>query len=122
MATNKRIKNLEFRPAVYLTIAPKNPAWSIDYWQPNRYYGHENDYEVSKINPDCYIGEGCRIHKSCFENPESCFTLGSFEYDEHEEIYEFHFCGDRPLSLSEEERKNFWKLIEYGYNELNNCE
>lgn len=122
MATNKRIENLEFRPASYLFDTPEIPAWEIIYWRPNQYYGHENEYE--KVDQTHYKGpgDGYYIHESCFEHPETCFTIASFEYNKGEEEYELQFCGNRPLSLSDNEKTIFWDLINYGYNELNDYE
>ena len=123
MIESKRIENLEFRPASYLLPKdewPKNPAWHIDYWYPNAYYGKESDYIK---NGDWYeIPEypGSRIHKDCFKSPESCMAIGSFEY--YDGVYEFQFVGDRPVQLTKEERDIFWDLIAYGFKVLNKDE
>ena len=65
-----------------------------------------------------------RVHKSCFKHPETCFTLASFEYNEHEEFYELQFCEDRPIEYlnTVEKREIFWKLLEYGDKQLNTNE
>lgn len=123
---NKRIGNLEFSPATYLLPKeewPKHPAWHIDYWYPNAYYGRESEFEKDK---DWYIdnrfGIKCRIHKDCFKSPECCMAIAAFEYNEHEECYEFEFVGDRPLNITKEEKEIFWDLIKYGFEQLNNKE
>ena len=118
---NKRIGNLELRRASYLLPKeeyPEHPSYHIDYWYPNCYYGKENEYIK---DGDWYIypdNSYCRVHKDCFKNPQSCFAIASFDYDK-EGFYELHFIGDRPLHITEEERKIFWELIIFGDKELN---
>lgn len=117
---NKRIGWLEFSPSTYICKPPEHPSWEIKMWYPNFYYGKKDQYE--------YVGDGMyadpeyhnhRIHESCFKGKECCYTLGSFRWDDHEGIYEFQFCGDRPLQLSKENREVFWELLEYGEDMLN---
>lgn len=130
MIENKRIEDLEFSPASYLLPKekwPKNPAWQIILWYPNSYYGRDNEYPEDsndnsyRIHPE-YPSH--RIHKSCFKNPECCFTIASFEYNKHEEFYELQFCGDRPIEYlnTPEKREIFWELLKYGNNQLNHTE
>ena len=127
----KRIENLEFKRATYLLPEdewPEHPSYHINYWYPNQYYGREDDFDKSEDghwylykNPEpwqCHF----RIHESCFKNPESCFAVASFDYDKHEGYYELRFVGDRPLSLTKEEREIFWELIKYGDETLNKNE
>ena len=121
---NKRIENLQLCKASYLGETPEHPSYHIDLWKPNEYYGKEHmfikdgDYYKHK-EPEYSF---CRIHKLCFKNPEVCFAIASFDYDEHEDVYELHFIGDRPLQLNAEERTVFWDLIAEGYKVLNTCE
>lgn len=125
---NKRIENLEFRPSSYLLPREKWPehiGYSIDYWYPNAYYGKEEDYDQDPRYPDWYYVKGsqfAKVHKDCFKHPESCMAVGLFEYNEHEECYEFSFVGDRPVQLTEKERQIFWVLVEYGFEKLNKPE
>lgn len=125
MIKNKRIGDLEFRPATYLLPKneyPKNPAWHIDFWYPNAYYGKESEYIKEG---DWYLypnSPHCRVHKDCFKHPQSCMAIASFNYNNHEGCYELEFVGDRPLSLSKEDREIFWELLEYGFKQLNNTE
>ena len=116
---NLRIKNLSFNPCGYLGDKPEKYSWAIDYWYPNPYYNKENDFIKEGdhyLYPD---PPKCRVHKSCFKNKECRYTIATFDYDSHEDFYELHFCMDRPLSLNDEERDIFWKLIKYGNDELN---
>lgn len=63
-----------------------------------------------------------KVHKDCFKHPQSSMAIASFNYDSHERYYELEFVGDRPLSLSKEEREIFWELLEYGFKQLNGNE
>lgn len=116
-----RINNLEFRQASYIGEPPKNPNWEICLWQPNQYYGKEDmfieqdDYYYYPDDKYNFV----KIHKSCFQNPETAFTIGTFRYDS-EGFYEFHFCGDRPIRYKHKfDLEDFWRLIEYGDDILN---
>lgn len=132
MIKNKRIGDLEFRPATYLLPKdeyPKNPAWHIDFWYPNAYYGKESEYVHPVVGgieqTDWYVNPSYpygKIHKDCFKNPQSCIAIASFNYNSHEGYYELEFVGDRPVSLSKEDREIFWELLEYGFKQLNNTE
>ena len=127
MIEKKRIGDLEFRPASYLLPKekyPKNPSYDIVLWHPNLYYGRDEEFPEDPLdnsfrNDPKYWNH--RIHKSCFKNPETCFTLASFDYNEHEHFYELHFCLDRPIEYLNtlEKRENFWKLLQYGNEQLN---
>ena len=116
---NKKIGNLEFRKASYLLPKePENPAYHIDYWYPNGYYGKESNYV--KVDEDWYCypdNHNCRIHKDCFKNPLSAMAIGSFNYKDG--CYEFSFIGERPVRLTLKERDDFWELIKYGFKQLN---
>ena len=39
-----------------------------------------------------------------------------------DELKQFEFVGNRPLQITIEEREIFWKLIQYGFDNLNNQE
>lgn len=127
MLENKRINDLEFRPASYLLPKdkwPENPSWDIVLWYPNNYYGRDNEFPEDpldnsyRVEPEYW---NHRIHKSCFKNPESCFVIARFDYDEHEGFYELHFCLNRPIEYlnTVEKREAFWELLNYG-EQLNN--
>lgn len=127
MTSSKRICELEFRPASYLLPKekwPENPSWSIVLWYPNPYYEREEEFPESPLDNSYrtdpkYFNH--RIHKSCFKDPETCFTIASFNYDSHEDFYELHFCLDRPIEYlnTPEKREIFWELIQYGNEQLN---
>ena len=125
MIERKRIGDLEFRQATYLLPKeklPENPAWHIDYWYPNGYYGRESEFIK---DGDWYLypdNHHFRVHKDCFKNPQSCMAIASFNYNSHEGCYELEFVGDRPMSLPRELKETFWELLKYGFNQLNNKE
>ena len=120
----KRIGELAFMPAVYLCEPPKHPNWSIDMYYPNTYYGREDEFPLDpydsnyRVYPD---NPHCRVHKDAFRHKESCFTIASFEYDEHEPCWEVRFVCDRPLEYlnTKELRETFWELLKYGNEQLN---
>ena len=116
----KRIGNLMFRKATYLCEEPEFPSWHIDCFYPNSYYGKESeytkkgDYYVKDINNPYSI----EIHKNCFKHKESCYSIASFIRNKNG-CYKFQFIRDRPLNINEEDLKDFWELVKYGYQELN---
>ena len=124
MIEKKRIENLEFAPASYLLPKekwPENPAWHINYWYPNGYYGRESEFiKEGDWYIDNRFGLKTRIHKDCFKHPQSSMAIASFNYNNHEGYYELEFIGDRPIQLTEDERTIFWELLEYGFKQLNN--
>ena len=121
----KRINNLEFKPASYLLPKnkwPDHPAWDIVKWYPNEYYNKQDEFIPIKGDPKFYQHPEftfCKVHKDCFKYPETCYSIATFEYDEHENFYELHFVCDRPLDLNEDEIKTFWELIKFGNTYLN---
>jgi hypothetical protein len=106
-----------------------NKQYEILKWQPNPYYGKEEDYELIKLNPvsvkvteeDVYgytpKGEhygAFIVDKSCFENPETCYVLSTFTIDD--EGPNLVWCGERPLNLDKREWSNFMKCVKLAYN------
>lgn len=119
----KRIGDLAFNPATYLCTPPEHPNWSIDMYYPNGYYGRDKEFPEDPSDSNYRLDPkypNCRIHKSCFKNKESCFTIVSFEYDDHEPCWEVKFVGDRPLEYlnTPELRETFWELLKYGNEQL----
>ena len=115
-----RLGNLELRKAVYISDkVPEHPSYHIDKWEPNPRYKQERKYikEGDYYKPK--DTHHYRIHKSCFKNPETCYSIASFDWDK-EEFYELHFVGDRPFNLNKEEKEVFWKLMSIGNDILNN--
>ena len=115
----KRIGSIGFRKATYIGEEPEHPSYHIDRWHPNPDYGRENEYIKDGDwyrHPDFH---NYMKHKDCFKHPESCYAIARFVWDDHEEIYELHFVGDRPSELNKDERDVFWEIYEYGEKVLN---
>lgn len=119
-SVSKRFGTLSFGLCSYLGKYPEVPGWEICRYYPNYLYGKEDEYTYigagryqSKGHPNHYVSEGCFKHK------ESCYTIASWQWDEHEGIYELKVCCNRLLDLDEEERKMFWEVYEYGEKIIN---
>ena len=83
--------------------------FEIVKYYPNSYYGKESEYEFDE-DRNLYKGKyfNTFINKSCFKNPESCFTLASWvDIDHDEKTPDLKFVGKRPLELDEDELKDF---------------
>lgn len=123
---NKRINNLEFGPASYLLPKeewPEHPSYNIDLFYPNPYYGRDEEFPESPLDPNFRTDPkyfNFKIHKSSFKHKECCFAIASFDWDK-EGYYELHFICDRPIEylLTPEDREIFWELIKYGNEQLN---
>lgn len=112
--------NLEFRKCTYLGEEPEHIKYEICNWEPSPYYGKEQDYikEGDYYLPNNNTYRYIRIHESCFKNHEFCYSIGFFTYNKNIDVYEFSFCGERPLNESVE-----WdilrEIIKYGFDKLN---
>ena len=116
-----RIDNLEFRKCSYLGEPPEHIGWEICKYQPNHYYGRESEFvkDGEYYHPNNEQYNFVSIHKSCFQSPETCFTIASWRWNSHEDCYNLEFVGDRPLNLTDSEWLTFRKLLEYGFHQLN---
>lgn len=91
----------------------KHKYYEIVKYEPNTYYGRESDYDkVDEFNYRLKDNPWCYIHKSCFENPESCYTIGMFE--KTDEGYDFRGIGNR-IVLPESEWGDFLTLLKTFY-------
>lgn len=105
--------------ASYLGDPPKHRAWHINRWTKNNYYNREKDF--IKIDENFYSSSQnsiFHIHKDCFKHPLTSYAIATFEWDDHDESYEFKYIGDRPLDLEDNEQELFRKLIEEGFSKL----
>jgi hypothetical protein len=90
-------------------------SWfGIEKFEPNPYYGKENEYE---LDGNYYLPKNeavyglYRIHKSCFVNPETAYVLASWNNMDHDECTpDLEFTGNRPFELGYEEFKEFWTV------------
>lgn len=103
MKRGTRKNNIEL-----VKVEGNNKNFQIICWQKNQYYGNESSFEK---DGDYYQANfwDFRIHKSCFENPESCYVICFIK----DGIVEF--VGDRPIELETiEEMRDFLFLLRSG--------
>lgn len=114
-----RINDLEFKKCSYFGIEPEYVSYEIVKWEPNTYYNKES---LFKKDGNYYISDigNFRIHKSCFKNKETCYSIAIYKYDDYENIYNIEFVDNRPLDLSDNEWITFKKLLEKGAEFLEN--
>lgn len=120
-----RIGNLEFRKSSYLGTPPEHIGYSICKWEPNRYYGREPEFikEGDYYHPKNEDYKFINIHKDCFKSPETSYVIAIWDWNNHEECYDLVFCGDRPIkNLTDEEWLIFRKLLDKGFEQLNNID
>ncbi len=58
------------------------------------------------------------IHSSCFENPESCYTVATLDYRKGEGCCDLKTVGSRLLELSKPERADFFAVYEYAEDRI----
>lgn len=84
-------------------------------WEKNDLYNKQEDYEVPDKRGLCRSknSDHAWVHESCFENPEFCYTLASWNLKEKEP--DLRYCGRRPLDLLMGEYEVFEQLVREGY-------
>ncbi len=94
----------------------------IVFWYPNRYYGKLDEYLSNG-----YEKRGGVIYKdnygiglSCFENPETCYTIAFLELVEKEDTCDLHSVGARILDLEREELSDFWEVYRKAHYQIEN--
>lgn len=102
-----RINNLSLR---YSFV---NKLYEIVKWQPNPYYGKEDEYEYDQVEQS-YCKGNIHISKSCFENKETCFVVAFVELNRKEEP-DIRIVGSRLLDLTNDEYMDFKKIMRYAY-------
>lgn len=108
-----RIGNIEFKKADYIDDNVEHKSYEIVQWVENPYYNRQSEFTKEG---DYYCeSPNFRVHKSCFENKEYCFTIAQFKYQLHQD-YVLSFIDNLPLKLSKEDRDIFFDVIEYGFN------
>lgn len=72
--------------------------FEIVKWQPNHYYGRENEFILYDANDEFYVDpiHNFKIHKNCFKNHETCFTLMFINNNGT-----INFICNRPLELND---------------------
>ena len=119
---NYRKGNVEVRLAHTLKFNGRESEeyWDVVLWYPNCYYGHIDEYKPAKDRPGMYTRKTgadwethCYIHEDCFKNPESCYSIGRFEFNDDEP--DFTSVGSRPWDIPDEEKQNFEDVIKKFY-------
>lgn len=93
----------------------------IVLWYTNPYYGSEGrliSEGWTKDNYGSFHKGNSHINNSCFKNKESCITIAYVEEDTDEYTTKLVSVGERLLSLTKQERKDFFKVYEYMHNEI----
>jgi hypothetical protein len=105
----------------HLDIPPFS-YFEIVKYQPNSYYGNEDKYEWENDYALLFLGEPggyVRIHKSCFESPETMYVLASWKNINDDKCSpDLQFVGSRPFELSENEQEWFWELARIGQSHI----
>ena len=100
----------------YLDGAPF-ARFSIIKLEPNQYYGREEEFEYNPENECYYQDSGSWIHKSCFKNKETGYTIAYFSnIDDTEVCPDLEILGDRAYRLSNVEKLIFFDLAEETHN------
>ena len=120
---NYRKGNIEVRLAHTIAFKDKESKayWDVVFWYPNCYYGHIDEYKPVDGHPGMYTRKNGAywethsfIHESCFKNPESCYSIGSFVQCEDDEP-DFKSVGSRPWNIPDDEKKNLEDVIKKFY-------
>lgn len=112
-----RIGNIALRQAT--NFISGEPYWEIVKYYPNPHYGMIEHYEqigdtemYKKKDPDDWESI-VSYHKSCFKNPESCYTIATLK-ERNEEEPDLISVGSRPLNLNKRDFEDFitlWKEV-----------
>lgn len=105
-----RIGNIEIRPTKSLL---DKEYYDIIKWEPNSHYNMENEYPV--VDGDYRMkseGSNCRVHKSCFKNRETCYSIASFEEDK-EGYLNLNSVGSRLWDISKDEWNELYDMLRW---------
>jgi len=112
-----RINNIEFRPFKN----KENDKYLGEFvcYHENPYYQHETDFVQCELDPDYYYSPDgnphCRIHKSCFVNPESCYVIADLTKADEPDI---RSIGNRPWTLNETDEQDFKTVVLMTYERI----
>lgn len=112
-----RRNNIELRPIINNNNQNENDIrFEIVKWQPNHYYGKENDYIKNDMFYHLPNQYHIKIHESCFKSIETCFTL-IWIYNNGT----IKFIGNRPMELDNIiEYQDMLFLMRKGIKQKNN--
>ena len=112
-----RINNIECRFS--------QGRYEIVKWFTNPHYGAEERYladgyeRVEGTDGNWSMRTRTHsIHSSCFQNPESCYTIATLHYDDGECCCDMRTVGPRLLDLSKSERVDFFAVYEYAEDRI----
>ena len=112
-----RIENIECRFA--------QNQYEFVKWYPNKYFGTKaqliaDGYEliVSQDDDFSLVKHNHHIHGSCFQSPESCFTIATIIYDKNEYCTEIKSVGSRLLDLTKKEKNYFFEVYHYADKQI----
>lgn len=99
--------------------------YEIIKWYPNTYYGSEERLIKEGYTKDTYPSGRWQMKKdwhsidmSCFDNPESCYTIATLAYDDDERCCDMTTVGPRLLELDDAERKDFFAVYKYAEDRI----
>lgn len=109
-----RINQIEVRKTNY-----KEHPYEIVKWCKNQYYQQWDNMLSDEWGENLgFLSKGItNIHKSCFENPESCYVIAWLKKDS--DGYYLESVGSRILELNEEEFKDFMDIYRKADKKLN---
>lgn len=108
-----RVNNIGFR-------IERGSLHILKYYK-NEYFGNFDKMVDEGWEPDSEGGlhKDCvTITKSCFRNPESCYTIALLELDREEYATTLHTVGQRVLDLNKREREDFFKVYKKAHKYL----
>lgn len=101
---------------------PNFSYFEILKYQPNSYFGREDDYDISQEDGDYYQpknSRGINIHKSCFASSETAYMIASWNNINHDEMTpDLEFVGGRVFDLPDEEVSIFMNIAKIGQEEI----
>lgn len=109
-----RVNNIAFR-------IESNGSLHIVKYYPNQYFGNFDKMVEEGWEPNVNGGlykDYVTITKSCFKNPESCYTVAFLEPDEDEYTTNLHTVGQRVLDLNKQDREDFFKVYKKAHKYL----
>lgn len=111
---NIRIENIELKKTKY-----KDSPYEFVKWYSNPTYGKWDEMvkEGWKEDYDSLTKDHISYHKSCFQNPESCYVIAWMKKDNNSWYLEY--VENRLLDLSIEERNIFFDIYKKADKKLN---
>ncbi|MBQ1571519.1 MAG: hypothetical protein IIZ78_10375 [Clostridiales bacterium] len=112
----RRINNIEVRPTKNRQV-----PYEIICWQRNDYYYEKDQYEQIEDDPQMYRRKDspdscCRVHETCFKNPESCYVIADV-IDREDEEPDIKSIGKRPWDLGVMDRADFDEIVNAVFND-----